>query len=419
MSLPALIAVAVGLITPQLAWSADGQDTPYPLTDTRTGLDFVWMPGGDFLFGCDEQVQCIDGATPPQQTTLVEGFWMARGRVTYEEYAKCVTAGRCKSWPTQQQCTGTNSKVPVGCVDLANAQAFCSWIDATLPSEHQWEYAADSGYDMGANRGATPLPNHPVSTEWVLPSAPVWQTYAPTRGGEPDLTPVWPSDRPSARPDHRSAHIGFRCVKPSVEVAARASTTTTNMPVEESCMSTDTPFLGPGTQFSRLSPTLESFYTLCETETGFTARQMPLYLDSQSNGTYRYQAAAPCAYKWAFSTAIPGLGPRAAMEVYFHEETDPSVPTVNQTRSFGDTALTETPRGDFESFPETCTLQRADGVQTSTHNCRIAFAGDLNGDTHTDFVFRIHDFPGCDGTTTLVSTPTGWTSVRSAGYFSQ
>jgi hypothetical protein len=203
-------------------------------------------------------------------------------------------------------------------------------------------------------------------------------------------------------------------VKPSVEVAAQASSPVNEAFEDEQCMEPNPPFIRTSADISQPSVLLDSFYALCENESGFVARQMPMYLDSFSDGIYRYQSAAPCEFKWAFSNALPGIQAYGDVDVYYDKDIDPAVPTAVQTRSFGDTTLTQSLPSDFQTVPGACTLQRADGVQTTLYHCKLAFAGDLNGDTHTDFVFRILDFPGCEGTETLVSTPTGWTTVRRA-----
>ena len=81
----------------------------------------------------------------------IKAFEMAKTAVTVEQYAKCVSEGRCTeplrtyysfncNWYTQD-----HQKYPMNCVNLEQVNQFAKFAGARLPTESEWEYAARSG----------------------------------------------------------------------------------------------------------------------------------------------------------------------------------------------------------------------------------------------------------------------------------
>lgn len=106
---------------------------------------------GDARFGEDN---------PPREEA-VAGFWMERTEVTVEQYAACVSAGRCEPTGTEPGCTAGQEGLrrhPINCVRVADAEAYAAWLSEQrgyphrLPSCDEWEHAARRGgrYPWGA-----------------------------------------------------------------------------------------------------------------------------------------------------------------------------------------------------------------------------------------------------------------------------
>ena len=108
-------------------------------------VQWVRLQGGSYKMGStgwarDER---------PVHTVRVSGFELMKTPVTLGMYAACVNAGSCSPGGTgKAECNwgkSGRSDHPINCVDLYQAQRFCSWARGRLPSEAEWEYAARGG----------------------------------------------------------------------------------------------------------------------------------------------------------------------------------------------------------------------------------------------------------------------------------
>lgn len=114
------------------------------------GSALVYIPAGSFSMGY--------GGDAPVHSVNLSGFWIQQTKVTNRMYDQCFKAGVCSS-PTQELGgpVFTNPEFashPVVGVNWDQAQAYCTWIQGSLPTEAQWEKAA-----RGANGNTYPWGN--------------------------------------------------------------------------------------------------------------------------------------------------------------------------------------------------------------------------------------------------------------------
>jgi len=97
------------------------------------GMEMVYVPAGDFLMGSPEGEGNDD--EHPQHTVYLDLFWIDRTELTNSHYRKCVEAGVCVE-PEYRGADGFNApQQPVVGVTWYDAQAYCQWVGARLPTE--------------------------------------------------------------------------------------------------------------------------------------------------------------------------------------------------------------------------------------------------------------------------------------------
>jgi len=107
-----------------------------PTKPVKTGSTIIYQDLSTLVFDEGGPVQMGDGSTKN-----VDPFWMYQSAVTDSQYALCVAAGACTP-PDPQVNTdhgkSGNAGLPVDGVSLDQAQAYCTWMGGSLPTEAQF-----------------------------------------------------------------------------------------------------------------------------------------------------------------------------------------------------------------------------------------------------------------------------------------
>ena len=118
---------------------------PWWIHDFVQKIKIKFFPCQNFELGSQGCNPVSDGVKKQPTRVKMPGFFMFEGLVTNAEYAACEEAGVCTSPQTSDQgpCSQyRNSKfadLPVACVNWYQADLFCKWAEASLPTAAQWE----------------------------------------------------------------------------------------------------------------------------------------------------------------------------------------------------------------------------------------------------------------------------------------
>ncbi len=157
--------------------------TPDEITDAK-GVPMRLVPAGEFTMGSDNG---YDGEKPVHQVYL-DAYYMDKYEVTNALYEACVNAGVCD--PPQDTSSSTRSSYygdsqyadyPVINVDWNQAQTYCEWRGARLPTEAEWEKAARGtdgrvypwGNDFQCRNGNFVVPGEPNCDDGYDDTSPV------------------------------------------------------------------------------------------------------------------------------------------------------------------------------------------------------------------------------------------------------
>ncbi len=117
-------------------------------TDTATGMEFVWVPGGCFLMGSPSGEKDRDDDEGPVHEVCVDGFWMGKFEVTNEQYRRYKAGHDSKDYKGKSLNSGSQ---PAVFVSWNDATVYAQWLSEKgngtfrLPTEAEWEYAARAG----------------------------------------------------------------------------------------------------------------------------------------------------------------------------------------------------------------------------------------------------------------------------------
>lgn len=111
---------------------------PSEIYDSK-GVTMRLVPAGEFMMGSNT---VASNAQPVHQVYL-DDFYIDKYEVTNAQYKVCVNLGACKPLDTTLYYDNVKyANNPVTFVDWHRAVAFCSWREARLPTEAEWEKSA-------------------------------------------------------------------------------------------------------------------------------------------------------------------------------------------------------------------------------------------------------------------------------------
>lgn len=201
----------------------------------------VLIPAGDYSLGslyCEEEQGNADWCNDevPRKVKL-GAFWIDKYEVSNDDYRECFIAGICEPsvFHEDRPQDFNKPRQPVVFVNWEDARTYCSWRGGMLPTEDQWEAAAEGEQLGGAHFGqpyGTGAPeivgkleanSHGLYDmmgnvyEWTLSDFGPDGKNKVVRGGAWSSASHFlrTSDRVGKDPELRYSDVGFRCVKPS------------------------------------------------------------------------------------------------------------------------------------------------------------------------------------------------------------
>jgi formylglycine-generating enzyme required for sulfatase activity len=171
--------------------------TPGTIMQDNTGVDMVYVPGGDFLMGTDEsslhhfceqfytQKSDIDGCVTQvgsdggilnEYPVHLYPFWIDRYEQIIKVYQSCVNDSRCDAVNLSGSPQFNDPQKPQVDVTWFQAVLACNWRNARLPTEEEWEYAASGpqkfSFPWGNSFTAENIPTEPANSTYIVGSVP-------------------------------------------------------------------------------------------------------------------------------------------------------------------------------------------------------------------------------------------------------
>ncbi len=171
VSATCLAAAILGFASPPAedTSSPRGEGLPKITVNPRDGLEYAWIPPGEYWMGCSgDDDLCEEIERPRHKVRLTKGFWIGRREVSVRAYQRYTKSTKRKMPPKPNETPfaelrkkkkgwsraiaeafdsgpGQKQGRPIVSVTHAEAAAYCEFAEGRLPTEAEWEYAARGG----------------------------------------------------------------------------------------------------------------------------------------------------------------------------------------------------------------------------------------------------------------------------------
>jgi len=142
-----VIEALEGNSIPQIADGPAKPEPGKPWTSPLNGMEFVWIPAGEFVMGSPESEVGRSANETLHHVTITKGFWMGKYEVTQGQWMRVRGDN-----PSQFKYAG--DRAPVDNISWRDCQYFIVGLNALakgtgvryrLPTEAEWEYACRAG----------------------------------------------------------------------------------------------------------------------------------------------------------------------------------------------------------------------------------------------------------------------------------
>jgi len=108
------------------------------ITREKDGMKMLYIPAGEFQMGSKDG----ESDEQPIHSVYLDAYWIDETEVTKAMYTKCVAISVCSTPYDSDFGDSSYSNHPVKFVSWFDAETYCEWAGARLPSEAEWEKAA-------------------------------------------------------------------------------------------------------------------------------------------------------------------------------------------------------------------------------------------------------------------------------------